>query len=239
MTRRLLSSLPMASLAAALLASSLAGCAPLLLAGAASTALMASDRRTSGAQIDDEAIELRSAARLSEAMGDRVHINVTSYNRQVLLTGETPTEALRTRAEQIVGHVDNVRGIVNEIVVATPTTLPQRSGDVLITGKVRASYVDASDLQANAVKVVTERGVVYLMGRVTPREAERATAIARQINGVQKVVRVFEVVSPEDLRQAGLPAPATPAAAPAAAVAPAPAPAPAPEPAGAVATPVR
>ena len=238
MTRRLLSSLPVASLAAALLASSLAGCAPLLLGGAVSTALMASDRRSSGAQIDDEAIELRSAARLSEAMGDRVHLNITSYNRQVLLTGEAPTEALRERAEQIVGRVDNVRAIVNEIVVATPTTLPQRSGDVLITGKVRASYVDASDLQAQSIKVVTERSVVYLMGRVTPREAERATAIARQINGVQKVVRVFEVVTPEDLRQAGLPAPTTPAAAPAAAVAPAPAPQ-APEPPSAVTSPVR
>ena len=239
MTRRFLSSLPVASLAAALLASSLAGCAPLLLGGAVSTALMATDRRSSGAQIDDEAIELRSAARLSEAMGDRVHINITSYNRQVLLTGEAPTEALRERAEQIVGRVDNVRAIVNEIVVATPTSLPQRSGDVLITGKVRASYVDAADLQAQAIKVVTERSVVYLMGRVTPREAERATAIARQINGVQKVVRVFEVVTPEDLRQAGLPAPTTPAAAPAAAVAPAAVPVPAPEPAGAVTSPVR
>ncbi|MDB5958349.1 BON domain-containing protein [Ramlibacter sp.] len=239
MTRRFFSSLPVASLAAALLAGSLAGCAPLLLGGAVSTALMASDRRSSGAQIDDEAIELRSAARLREAMGDGVHINVTSYNRQVLLSGETPSEALRERAEQIVGRVDNVRGIVNELVVASPTTLPQRSGDVLITGKVRASYVDASDLQANAIKVVTERGVVYLMGRVTAREAERATSIARQINGVQKVVRVFEVVSPEDLRQAGLPAPTTPAGGAAPAPAPAAAPAPPPEPAAAVSSPVR
>jgi osmotically-inducible protein OsmY len=239
MTRRLLSSLPLASLVAALLAGSLAGCAPLLLGGAVSTALMASDRRSSGAQIDDEAIELRSASRLREAMGDGVHISVTSYNRQVLLTGETPSEALRERAEQIVGRVDNVRGIVNELVVASPTTLPQRSGDVLITGKVRASYVDASDLQANAIKVVTERGVVYLMGRVTAREAERATSIARQINGVQKVVRLFEVVSPEDLRQAGLPAPTTPAGGAAPAPAPAAVPAPPPEAPAAVSSPVR
>ncbi len=222
MTRRLLSSLPVASLAAALLAGSLAGCAPLLIGAAASTAMMASDRRTSGAQIDDEAIELRAASRLSEAMGDKAHINVTSYNRQVLLTGETSTEKLREQAEQIVGRVDNVRGVVNELVVATPTTLPQRSGDVLITGKVRASYVDAADLQANAIKVVTERGVVYLMGRVTQREAERATSIARQINGVQKVVRVFEVVTPEELQQAGISVPAEKPSAAAAAPAPAP-----------------
>ncbi|MDB5911412.1 MAG: transport-associated protein [Ramlibacter sp.] len=241
MTRKVLSSLPLASLAAALLATSLAGCAPLILGGAAvGTALMASDRRTSGAQIDDEAIELRSAARLREALGDRVHLNVTSYNRQVLLTGETPTEAMKHQAEQIVARVDNVRGIVNEIAVMAPTSLQQRSGDVLITGKVRASFVDASDLTANAFKVVTERGTVYLMGRVTAREAERGTSIARQIGGVQRVVRMFEVVSPEEARNPGAgpgPAPAAPAAAVAPAAAPAPV-APAP-PTGAVATPVR
>jgi osmotically-inducible protein OsmY len=241
MTRKVLSSLPLASLAAALLATSLAGCAPLILGGAAvGTALMASDRRTSGAQIDDEAIELRSAARLREALGDRVHLNVTSYNRQVLLTGETPTEAMKHLAEQIVARVDNVRGIVNEIAVMAPTSLQQRSGDVLITGKVRASFVDASDLTANAFKVVTERGTVYLMGRVTAREAERGTSIARQIGGVQRVVRMFEVVSPEEARNPGAgpgPAPAAPAAAVAPAAAPAPV-APAP-PTGAVATPVR
>ena len=134
MNRKLISSLPLASLAAAVLATALAGCAPLVLGGAAvGTALMATDRRTSGAQIDDEAIELRAATRLSQAMGDRVHINVTSYNRQVLLTGETPTEALKQEAERIVAGVDNVRGIVNELGVMTPTTLPQRSGDVLST----------------------------------------------------------------------------------------------------------
>jgi osmotically-inducible protein OsmY len=236
MIRKVSSSLPLASLAAALLATSLAGCAPLILGGAAVGAIMVSDRRTSGAQIDDEAIELRSAARLREALGDRVHISVTSYNRQVLLTGETPTDAMKQQAEQIVSRVDNVRGIVNEIGVMTPTTLPQRSGDVLITGKVRASFVDASDLQANSFKVVTERGTVYLMGRVTAREAERGTSIARQISGVNRVVRIFEVVSPEEARSPG----AAPTTAPVT-VAPAPAPlAPAAAPAGgAVATPVR
>jgi osmotically-inducible protein OsmY len=237
MTRKLISSLPLASLAAAVLATTLAGCAPLVLGGAAvGTALMATDRRTSGAQIDDEAIELRAATRLSQAMGDRVHINVTSYNRQVLLTGETPTEALKQEAERIVAGVDNVRGIVNELGVMTPTTLPQRSGDVLITGKVRASFVDASDLQANVVKVVTERGAVYLMGRVTQHEADRATAIARQINGVQRVVRVFEIVTPDQL-QTG--APVTNSAPARVAPAPQPAAAPAAAPSGAVVTPVR
>ena len=245
MNRNAFRSFPLAALAAALLATTLAGCAPLIVAGAAAgTALMVTDRRTSGAQIDDEAIELRSAARLREAFGDRAHINVTSYNRQVLLTGEVASDAARQQAEQIVARVDNVRGIVNELAVMTPTTLPQRSGDVLITGKVRASFVDASDLQANSFKVVTERGTVYLMGRVTQREADRASSIARQIAGVQRVVRIFEVVTPEDLRASGInvqersAAPATVAPA-AAAPAPAPAAAPAAAPGGAVTSPVR
>jgi osmotically-inducible protein OsmY len=237
--------LPLAALGAALLVTTLAGCAPLIVAGAAAgTALMVTDRRTSGAQIDDEAIELRSASRLREAIGDRAHINVTSYNRQVLLTGEVPNDATKQQAEQIVARVDNVRGIANELAIMTATTLPQRSGDVLITGKIRASFVDASDLQANSFKVVTERGTVYLMGRVTQREAERATSIARQIAGVQRVVRMFEIVTPEDLRQSGISVPGGATAAPVtvAPAAPAPAAAPAPEPApagGAVSSPVR
>ena len=190
------------AIAAATLAGALAGCAPLIVGGAAvGTVLMATDRRSSGAQVDDEAIELRSAARLREALGESAHINVTSYNRQVLLTGEVPTAAARQQAEQIVGRVDNVKGVVNELGVMGNTTLGQRSSDVLITGKVRASLVDAQDLQANAFKVVTERSVVYLLGRVTQREADRATGIARSVNGVQKVVRIFELVSPEELRQ--------------------------------------
>ncbi len=209
MNRTIHSSLTVYGLAVLTLAGALAGCAPLIVGGAAvGTALMVSDRRSSGAQIDDEAIELRSALRLTEALGDRVHINVTSYNRQVLLTGEVPTPELKQQAEQVVARVDNVRGIVNELAIATPTTLPQRSGDVLITGKVRASLVDAQDLQANAFKVVTERGNVYLMGRVTQREADRATSIAREIGGVQRVVRIFEIVTPEDLRAAGVQPPA-------------------------------
>lgn len=236
MTRKLLPSLPLTAVAVALLASALSGCAPLIIGGAVGSALMASDRRSSGAQIDDEAIELRSATRLSEAMGDRVHINVTSYNRQVLLTGEVPTEALKQQAEKIVSGVDNVRGIVDELAIMSPTTLPQRSGDVLITGKIRASFVDASDLQANAVKVVTERGNVYLMGRVTAQEAERATNIARQINGVQRVVRVFEITNADELRQQGMPAPS---GAPATVAPVSTAPAPTSAPPGAVATPVR
>jgi osmotically-inducible protein OsmY len=233
-------SFPCASLAAALLAASLAGCAPLIVGGAAvGSMLMVSDRRTSGAQIDDETIEFRGGARIRETFGDRAHINLTSYNRQVLLTGEVPTEAMKQQAEQVISRVDAVRAVINDLAVMTPTTLPQRSGDVLITGKVRASLVDASDLQANAFKVVTERGIVYLMGRVTPREADRATQIARQINGVQRVVRIFETHPAEDVRQGSAPV-TNVAPAGAAPVAPASSPPDVqPPPAGAVSTPVR
>lgn len=229
-------SLSLATLAALVLAGSLSACAPLVVGGAAvGGALMATDRRTSGAQIDDEAIELRSAVRLREALGDRVHLNITSFNRQVLLTGEVPDQATRQRAEQIVAGVDNVRGIVNEVAVMPSTSLTQRSGDVLITGKVRASFVDAQDLQVNAFKVVTERGVVYLMGRVTDREAERATSIARGVGGVNKVVRIFEPVNPADLQ----PAPASTATVAPTPIAPAASGAPFRTDSGATVTPIR
>lgn len=229
-------SFPCASLVAALLATALAGCAPLIVGGAAvGSMIMVNDRRTSGAQIDDETIEYRGAARLRDAFGDRAHINITSYNRQVLLTGEVPNETVKQQAEQVIGRMDAVRAVVNELAVMAPTTLGQRSADVLITGKVRASFVDASDLQAIHYKVVTERATVYLMGRVTAREADRATQIARQVGGVQRVVRIFEML---DERAAPAPAPTvTPAPAPGPA-APAPEPQPT-APAGAVSTPVR
>lgn len=241
-----LSRFPLLALGAALLAGALAGCAPIIVGGAAAGAvMMASDRRSSGAQIDDEAIELRAGSRLSDAFGDRAHIAVASYNRQVLLTGEVPSDAAKQQAEQIVSRVDNVRGIVNELVVGLPSSLTQRSSDTLITGQVRASFVDASDLEANAFRVVTERGVVYLMGRVTAREADRATSIARQIAGVQRVVRIFEIVTPDELRESGVTPPGGAATAPAPAstatptpVAPAPAAAP-PASTGPIVTPVR
>ena len=186
---------------AATLAASLSACVPLVVGGAAVSAMVAVDRRTSGAQLEDEGIELRGASRLRDAFGDRAHINITSYNRQVLLTGEVPNEAARQQAEQVFSRVENVRTIVNELAAQGNTTLVQRSSDVLITGKVKASLVDAKDLYANSFKVVTERSVVYLMGLVTQREADRATAITRQINGVQRVVRIFEVLGDDELRR--------------------------------------
>jgi osmotically-inducible protein OsmY len=221
-------SLVLTSLAAATLAAALSACAPLIIGGAAVGAMVTLDRRTSGAQLDDEAIELRGASRLREALG-AVHVNINSFNRQVLLTGEVPNEAAKQTAEQVISRVDNVKGIVNELAVMSSTTLAQRSSDTLVTAKVRASLVDARDLYVTAFKVVTERGTVYLMGRVTQREADRATQMVRTIPGVQRVVRIFETISEEELRrlapQQGRPGTA-PAVAPAA-VAPAAAPAPA------------
>ena len=187
------------TLAAVLLATTLSGCAPLLIGGAAVGTLVAVDRRTTGSQLEDETIELRAKSRLGEILGSRAHINITSYNRQVLLTGEVPDAATKQLAEQTVAKVENVRSVVNELGVMSASTLTQRGTDAYITGKIRASLIDAKDLTATAFKVVTERGAVFLMGRVTQRESERATTVVRQISGVNRVVRVFEIISEEEL----------------------------------------
>lgn len=186
-------------LTAATLLTGLSACAPLVVGGFATTAVMATDRRTSGTQLEDEGIELRAANRLREALGERGHINITSYNRQALLTGEVPTEADRQRAEQVLAGVDNVRSVVNELAVLGNSTFSQRSSDALITGRVKAAIVDARELASHAFKVVTERGTVYLMGRVTEREATRVAEVTRHVPGVQRVVRVLEVISEEEL----------------------------------------
>ena len=181
-------------------ATTLSACAPLLIGGAIlGGSLVVTDRRTSGTQIDDQAVELKSIRRITDVIGDRGHVNVTSYNRLVLITGEVPTEADKAAVEQAVARIDNVRSIVNELTLAAPSSLSARSNDTLLTSKVKASMVDAKDIQANAFKVVTERSVVYLMGRVTEREAGRAADVSRGVSGVQKVVKVFEVVSEGEL----------------------------------------
>lgn len=178
----------------------LSACAPLVVGGAMVGSLMATDRRTAGTQVEDEGIELRAGSRIRDHLGDRVRVSVTSYNRQVLLTGEAPNAQDKQLVEQVVSKVENVRAIVNEIGILDSPSLTQRSSDTFITGRVKASMVDAQNLFANAFKVVTERGTVYLMGRVTQREAERATDIARSTSGVQKVVRVLEIISEDELR---------------------------------------
>ncbi len=180
---------------------------PLVVGGAVvGGTLVATDRRTSGAQLEDEGIELRGGARLRESLGERAHVNVTSYNRQVLLTGEVPTAQDKQLVEQTIAKVENVKTVVNELAVLGNSTLGQRSSDSLVTGKVKAGFVDAKDLYANAFKVVTERGTTYLMGRVTQREADRATEVARGIAGVQRLVRVLEIISEDELKRL-LPAP--------------------------------
>jgi osmotically-inducible protein OsmY len=198
------------TLSASLIASSLSGCvAPILMGGAfAGSVLVATDRRTSGAQLEDQGIELRATSRLAEALGDRVHINVTSYNRQVLITGEVPSEKDKATAEQIIVKVDNVKSVVNELGVLGNTNLSARSSDTLITSRVKAALLDDKQVYGNAFKIVTERGVVYMMGRVTAREADYATNIVRGQSGVQKVVRVLEAISEDELKQL-VPAPAS------------------------------
>ena len=181
-------------------ATTLSACAPLLLGGAMfGGSMMAVDRRTSGAQVEDQTIELKSLNRVKEVIGGAGHVNITSYNRQVLLTGEVPAEADKSAIEQAIGRTENLRSIVNEMAVMAPSSISGRSNDTLLTSKVKASLVDAKDLISTAFKVVTERSVVYLMGRVTEREANRATEVARGVAGVEKVVRVFEVVTEAEL----------------------------------------
>lgn len=191
----------MTLLAAAALVSSLSACAPLMVGGAVMTGLVAVDRRTSGMQLEDESIELRTYQGLRRGLSENSHINVTSYNRQVLLTGEVASAADKERADKITQSQENVKAVANELVIQPVSTLTARSKDTIISGQIKALFVDAKDLQSNAFKVVTEQGVVYLMGRVTSREAQRATDIARSVGGVTKVVRVFDIITEEELKR--------------------------------------
>lgn len=173
----------------------LASCAPALVgAGAATTAAVAHDRRTPGTMIDDQLIEWKARAALGEdqELWSQSHINVTSFNNIVLLTGETPSERMRTRAAEIVREVERVRGVHNELQIAAPSSMLSRSSDSWITGKVKSSMLADGSVPGTRVKVVTEAGTVYLMGLVTREEAEAATEIARKVNGVQRVVKLFE-----------------------------------------------
>jgi osmotically-inducible protein OsmY len=177
------------------LAPQLQGCFPLIAGGAGATALVLADRRTVGAQTEDKEVDLRGESRVNERFGDRVHINVSSYNRNVLLTGEAPDAATKAQIEAIVREIPNVRGVVNEIQIAGVSSYTARGNDSYLTSKVKARFVDnGGDFSVNQIKVVTEGSVVYLLGLVTRKEAEAAVEIARTTGGVQKVVRVFEYV---------------------------------------------
>jgi osmotically-inducible protein OsmY len=164
----------------------------MVIGGAGAGVMAAEDRRTLGTITEDQGIELRIANRVSEKQRDRVHLNVTSYNRMVLLTGEVPTEEVKQDIARIARASENVRGVTNELTVGAPSTLTARANDSYITSKVKARFVDSQRFNALHVKVVTENQVVYLMGLVSPQEAKDATAIARTTEGVKKVVTVFE-----------------------------------------------
>ncbi len=185
----------LALLALLALAPQLQGCVEMAVVGAGAAALASDDRRSLGAQTEDKSIDLRAGSRIGDRFGDKVHINVTSYNRNVLLTGEAPDAAIKTQIEGIVREIPNVRGIVNEIQIAGVSSYTARANDSYLTSKVKARFIDNdSSFSANQIKVVTESGTVYLLGLVTHKEDEAAVEIARTTGGVQRVVRVFEYI---------------------------------------------
>ena len=179
----------------------LASCAaPLMFGGVIGGAMVASDRRSTGIQLEDETIEQRSATAMRENFGSKEHISITSYNRQVLITGEVSNDTVRRQVESLISRVENVRAVVNELAVGPASSMSDRASDALLVAKVKASMVDTEDVFANVYKVVGERGVIYLMGRVTQREAKRATDVVRGVGGVKRVVRVFEYITEDELR---------------------------------------
>ena len=181
-----------------LLALFLQGCAEMGVVGAGGVAFPVVDRRTTAVMVDDEGIELRSTNRVSERFGDTVHVNITSYGRNVLVTGEVPNVATRAEIEKLIQGVPGVRGMTNELQVIDATSLTTRATDTTITGKVKARLFDSGKLNALHVKVITENGVVYLLGIVTEAEANAAAEVARTTGGVRKVVKVFDYCKPTE-----------------------------------------
>jgi osmotically-inducible protein OsmY len=192
-----------AVLTAAVLASlmvSLQGCVAVVAGGMVTGALATADRRTLGAQTEDKAIDVKAETRLPQIVGDAGHVNVNSYNRKVLLTGEVRDEAMKQAVEKEVRGITNVDNVMNELIVAGPSSYTSRSSDALITSKVKLSLADKKTVSANSFKVVTERGNVYLMGLVTQREGNIAAQVAQGVSGVMSVTKMFEYISEEDLR---------------------------------------
>ncbi len=176
----------------AALISQITACVPVVVGGAAAGGVMAADRRTSGIYVEDENIELKAVKKMETNLGEDAHVNVTSYNRNVLLTGEVPVAESKTKAENLVKEITNTRSITNEITVRPKSSLGSRSSDSYITSKINTKFVTENKFPANYVKVVTENNVVYLMGIVTNAEADAAVEIASNTDGVTKVVKVFE-----------------------------------------------
>lgn len=194
--------------AAAVVLASLAGCGAIVLGGAAAGgASVATDRRTAGVQLDDQTIEIKVGNNMRDLFGDKARISATSYNGWVLLTGDVPTEQDKQQAETVTSKIDKVRKVFNELRVGPVTPLSVRTNDTWITSKVKANLVNTKDVPSRTISVTTARGIVYLMGMVTTDEAERAAIVASSVEGVNKVVKLFEIVSPESLQQRTSPAP--------------------------------
>lgn len=179
---------------------SLQGCVGIMVGSAVVGTLAATDRRTLGAQTEDKTIAVKGEARIPKVVGVNDHVNVTSFNRKVLLTGEVRDEAAKAAAEREAASIEGVQSVVNELGIGGASSYTSRSNDAVITGKVKASFVDNKTLSANSVKVVTERGEVFLMGRVTQSEGNLAAEITRGVSGVSKVVKVFEYITDEEYR---------------------------------------
>lgn len=182
------------------LAASLSGCFEMVVGSAVVGAVATADRRTFGAQTEDKAIAVKADLKLPKLLGEEGHVNVNSYNRMVLLTGEVKDEAMKAAVEREVRAIEGVQKVINELAIAGPSNYTQRSSDALITSKVKVSLVDMKTISANSFKVITERGTVYLMGRVTEREGQIGADVARGVSGVQKVVKVFEYMTEDELK---------------------------------------
>lgn len=176
------------------LSTQMAACVPVVVGGAAVGGSIAADRRTSGTYIEDQAIELKASKAISDSLKDKVHANVTSYNRQVLITGEVSDESNKKKAESLVKPIENVLSIQNHLAIGPNSSLSTRANDTYITSKVKANFLKENKFAANYVKVVTESGTVYLLGLVTHKEADDAVEIARSISDVKTVVKVFEYI---------------------------------------------
>jgi osmotically-inducible protein OsmY len=199
MTKKNRLSLSARLIAGALCVASVTACTPLVVGGALTGAMVAVDRRSSGAQLDDQGIELRASNRLRDQLGNRARVSVTSYNRHVLLTGEAASEAAKAEAEAILRSIDSVGPIYNELAITNSPSFSEKASDGLLTGRVKTGLVEIRELSANAFKVVSERGTVYLMGRVTQKEANMATEVARTTKGALRVVRVMEILTEDEL----------------------------------------
>ncbi len=182
-------------------AMSLQGCVEMVVGSAVVGTFAATDRRTFGAQTEDKAIVIKGETRIPRLLGKNGHVNVNSFNRRVLLTGEVVDENAKAAAEREILAIDGVVSVMNELQVTGFSDFSARSNDTLLTTKVKATFVDNKELQANAIKVVTEAGVVYLMGRVTQREGGLAADLASSISGVRKVVKVFEYISETEWKE--------------------------------------